>query len=80
MERSEMREERENNRRPPLVVDLEKLEKQAEELFLHRFLAAIQKARGDHGRYLTLRAGDQVAIEAAGDGSEGELHQIVRLE
>ncbi|MGH2753050.1 MAG: hypothetical protein ACRDLB_01325 [Actinomycetota bacterium] len=73
-----MREDRDNTRRAPLVVDLEKLEKQAEELFLHRFLAAIQKARGDHGRYLTLRAGDQVAIEAASDGSEGQLLQIVR--
>lgn len=68
----------ENKRRPPLVVDLEKLEKQAEELFLHRFLAAIQKARGDHGRYLTLRAGDQVAIESADDGSIDQLESIVR--
>jgi len=73
-----MADQGENKRRPPIVVDLEKLEKQAEELFLHRFLAAIQKARGDHGRYLTLRAGDQVAIESADDGSIDELKAIVR--
>lgn len=75
-----MAEQGENKRRPPIVVDLEKLEKQAEELFLHRFLAAIQKARGDHGRYLTLRAGDQVAIESANDGSIDQLNEIVRRE
>jgi hypothetical protein len=73
-----MADQGENKRRPPIVVDLEKLEKQAEELFLHRFLAAIQKARGDHGRYLTLRAGDQVAIESADDGSIDQLQAIVR--
>jgi hypothetical protein len=75
-----MADQGENKRRPPIVVDLEKLEKQAEELFLHRFLAAIQKARGDHGRYLTLRAGDQVAIESANDGSIDQLEEIVRRE
>jgi hypothetical protein len=75
-----MADQGENKRRPPIVVDLEKLEKQAEELFLHRFLAAIQKARGDHGRYLTLRAGDQVAIESANDGSIDHLEEIVRRE
>ena len=73
-----MAEQGDNKRRPPIVVDLEKLEKQAEELFLHRFLAAIQKARGDHGRYLTLRAGDQVAIESAQDGSIDQLQDIIR--
>ena len=75
-----MAEQGDNKRRPPIVVDLEKLEKQAEELFLHRFLAAIQKARGDHGRYLTLRAGDQVAIESADDGSIDRLEAIIRRE
>jgi hypothetical protein len=73
-----MAEQSDNKRRPPIVVDLEKLEKQAEELFLHRFLAAIQKARGDHGRFLTLRAGDQVAIESAADGSIDRLNAIIR--
>jgi hypothetical protein len=75
-----MAQQGDNKRRPPIVVDLEKLEKQAEELFLHRFLAAIQKARGDHGRYLTLRAGDQVAIESANDGSADQLESIIRKE
>jgi hypothetical protein len=75
-----MAEQEDNKRRPPIVVDLEKLEKQAEELFLHRFLDAIQKARGDHGRFLTLRAGDQVAIESANDGSIDELNTIIRTE
>ena len=56
-----------------VVVDLERLEKQAEELYLHRFVETVKKVRGDHGRYLTLRAGDETAIEAAADGSAESL-------
>ena len=56
-----------------VVVDLERLEKQAEELYLHRFVEMVKKVRGDHGRYLTLRAGDETAIEAAADGSAESL-------
>jgi hypothetical protein len=56
-----------------VVVDLEKLEEQAEGLYLHRFVEYVKKVRGEHGRYLTLRAGDQLAIEAAGDGSAETL-------
>jgi hypothetical protein len=30
---------------------------------------AVRQARGEHGRYLVLRHGDELAIAAAGDGS-----------
>ena len=55
------------------MVDLDRLERQAEELYLHKFLEHVKRVRGKHGRYLTLRAGDEVAIEAAGDGSAEKL-------
>jgi hypothetical protein len=60
-----------------VVVDLERLEKQAEELYLHRFVEMVKKVRGDHGRYLTLRAGDETAIEAAADGSAESLKEAL---
>jgi hypothetical protein len=59
------------------AVDLEKLEKHAEELYLHRFVDYVRKVRGEHGRYLTLRAGDEVAIKAADDGSAQALDTVV---
>ena len=59
-----------------IVVDLERLESQASELYLHRFVEAIRKARGDHGRFLILRAGDELAIRAAGDGSDESLGDV----
>ena len=61
--------------RPPgqrkggVIVDLERLETHAEALYLHRFVEAVRRARGEHGRYLVLRHGDELAIMAAGDGS-----------
>lgn len=66
-----------NHRGRPVVVDLERLEEQAEELFLHRFVEYVKKARGEHGRYLTLRTGDALAIRAADDGSSDILDGIV---
>ena len=60
-----------------VVVDLERLERQAEELYLHRFVEQVKKVRGEHGRYLTLRAGDEIAIEAAGDGSAESLKEVI---
>jgi hypothetical protein len=60
----------------PVVIDLERLESQAEDLYLHRFLEAVKKARGEFGRYLTLRRGDELAIRAAGDGSSEKLDEI----
>lgn len=60
-----------------VVVDLERLEAQAEELYLHRFVEYVKKVRGEHGRYLTLRAGDELAIQAAGDGSAESLQQAL---
>ncbi|MDQ3914030.1 MAG: hypothetical protein M3323_01680 [Actinomycetota bacterium] len=56
-------------RRGGVVVDLERLESHAESLYLHRFVEAVRRARGEHGRYLVLRHGDELAIMAAADGS-----------
>ena len=59
----------EGQRKGGVIVDLERLESHAETLYLHRFVEAVRKARGEHGRYLVLRHGDELAIAAAGDGS-----------
>ena len=56
-------------RKGGVIVDLDRLEAHAESLYLHRFVEAVRKARGEHGRYLVLRHGDELAIAAAGDGS-----------
>lgn len=56
-------------RKGGVIVDLERLESHAESLYLHRFVEAVRQARGEHGRYLVLRHGDELAIAAAGDGS-----------
>ena len=61
-------------------IDLEKLEEHARSLYLHRFVEAIQQARGEHGRFLTLRAGDELAIRAAADGSAEWLERILVLD
>jgi len=63
----------------PVVIDLERLEAHARTLYLHRFVEAIRHAREQHGRYLYLRSGDELAIGAAGDGSS-ELLQRLRVE
>ena len=60
-----------------VAVDLDKLEKQAEELYLHRFVEHVRKVRGEHGRFLTLRAGDELAIKAADDGSARALDEVL---
>ncbi len=59
-----------------LKVDLNALENQAKELYLHRFVEAVKRARGEHGRYLVLRSGDETAIRAAADGSADSLDEI----
>ncbi len=69
-------EQRDDSRQDPVVIDLEKLENQAQSLYLHSFVASVKKARGEHGRFLTLRAGDELAIKAAGDGSAETLDEI----
>jgi hypothetical protein len=66
-----------DNRADGPVVDLERLEQQAEELYLHRFVEHVKRVRGEHGRYLTLRAGDEIAIEAAADGSAESLRDVL---
>ncbi len=70
-------EARGEQRQDGVVVDLERLEEQAEELYLHRFVEYVKKVRGQHGRYLTLRAGDQLAIHAAADGSTESLQDAL---
>ena len=60
-----------------VVLDLERLEQQADSLYLHRFVEYVKKVRGEHGRYLTLRAGDTLAIKAADDGSAETLQGLV---
>jgi hypothetical protein len=64
-------------RQAGVILDLARLEDQAEELYLHRFVEHIKKVRGEHGRYLTLRAGDELAISAAGDGSAESLRDVL---
>jgi hypothetical protein len=60
-----------------VAVDLDKLERHAEELYLHRFVEHVRKVRGEHGRFLTLRAGDELAIKAADDGSARALDEVL---
>ena len=65
-----------DQRNDGVMVDLEKLEAHADALYLNRFVEYVKKVRGEHGRYLTRRAGDEVAIAAAGDGSAESLEEI----
>lgn len=60
-----------------VVIDLERLEAHAQRLYLHRFVSAVRETRGEHGRWLVLRAGDELAIRAADDGSEVTLRSVV---
>ena len=60
-----------------VMVDLERLEEQMDALYLHRFVEYVKKVRGEHGRYLTLRSGDELAIKAADDGSAEKLQEII---
>ena len=60
----------------PVVIDLERLEQHAQDLYLTRFVEAVKAARGQFGRYLTLRTGDELAIRAAGDGSSETLDEV----
>lgn len=58
------------------TIDLEALEAHARDLYLHRFVAHIKKARGEHGRFLQLRPGDALAIKAADDESARVLDDV----
>ncbi|MGH2808510.1 MAG: hypothetical protein ACRDKT_14680 [Actinomycetota bacterium] len=64
-------------RQDGVMLDLEKLEQHMSELYLHKFVEYLKKVRGEHGRYLTLRAGDEVAIKAADDGSADALQDVI---
>lgn len=60
----------------PVVVDLDKLEQQARDLYLTRFVERVKEARGANGRFLVLRAGDELAIRASDDGSADILDAV----
>lgn len=66
----------EDQRQEGVVIDLERLQAHADALYLNRFVDYVKKVRGEHGRYLTLRAGDELAIKAAADGSAESLERI----
>lgn len=68
---------RDEQRSSGLTIDLERLEKHAKDLYLDRFVSYVKKARGEHGRFLTLRPGDETAIRAAGDGSDEFLDEVI---
>ena len=68
--------ELEDQRDEGVVIDLERLQAHADALYLNRFVDYVKKVRGEHGRYLTLRAGDELAIKAAADGSAESLEKI----
>ena len=76
MERRADAGEQDKRQGRPVVIDLERLEKHAQDLYLTRFVEAVKEARGQFGRYLTLRTGDELAIRAAGDGSSETLDQV----
>lgn len=65
-----------DHRGRPIVVDLQKLEDQARDLYLTRFVESVKKARGENGRFLVLRSGDELAIRIAQDGSSEILDQV----
>lgn len=71
------RREHDHNRAKGPTIDLERLEQHARDLYLHRFVAYVQKARGEHGRYLQLRPGDELAIKAANDESAQLLEDVL---
>lgn len=69
-------QENDDLRGPGLVIDLDKLESHARDLYLTRFVEYVRRARGEHGRYLRLRPGDETAIRAADDGSAESLNEV----
>ena len=74
-----MAQQGDQQRSTGVAIDLDRLEEHAESLFLTRFVDKVKEARGEFGRFLVLRAGDELAIQAAGDGS-AELLQEVRAD
>ena len=66
-----------DQRNDGVILDLERLEEHMDGLYLTRFVEHIKRVRGEHGRYLTLRAGDELAIQAADDGSAEKLQAIL---
>lgn len=69
-------DEQDKRQGKPVVIDLDRLEQHAQDLYLTRFVEAVKAARGQFGRFLTLRTGDELAIRAAGDGSSETLDEV----
>ncbi len=65
-----------SERKSGILIDLERLEARTKDLFLHRFVERVKEQRGEDGRFLLLRAGDEVAINAADDGSSEYLRLV----
>ena len=65
-----------SERKSGIVIDLERLEARTKDLFLHRFVDRVKEQRGEDGRFLLLRAGDELAINAAADGSSEYLRLV----
>ncbi len=76
MTSTEGRDDPRDQRQEGVVIDLERLQAHADALYLNRFVDYVKKVRGEHGRFLTLRAGDELAIKAAADGSAESLDKI----
>ncbi len=62
------------------MIDLEMLAEHADRIYLHRFLDRIRSIRGEMGKYMFLRAGDETAIQAAEDGSWELLDKVTLVE
>jgi hypothetical protein len=60
-----------------MLLDLDRLETHAQDLYLRRFVDAVRRARGEYGRYLLLRSGDELAIRSADDGSAALLDNML---
>jgi hypothetical protein len=64
-------------RRGGILLDLDRLEAHAQDLYLRRFVDSVRQARGEYGRYLLLRSGDELAIRSAHDGSAELLDRML---
>jgi hypothetical protein len=62
------------------VIDSHRLQQSEPERYIHRLVRAIRTARQEKGRYFYLRAGDEVAILAAEDGSTELMEEITVID
>lgn len=62
------------------IIDTQRLDAIQNRVYLHRFVDAVRNSRGAKGRYLYLRAGDELAIVAAEDGSAALLDRVTVID